>query len=55
MALTVALNPVAWGKLGVKTAVDYLTGMKPGKNVYVKHLLVDSSNASTIKLPPKKK
>ncbi|MBI3089493.1 MAG: substrate-binding domain-containing protein [Candidatus Tectomicrobia bacterium] len=52
MALTVGLNPVDWGKLGVKTAVDYLNGVKPGKNVYIRHLLIDSSNAQSIKLPP---
>ncbi len=55
ISLTVAMNPLAWGKLGVKTAVDYLNGIKPGKDVYIKHVLVDSSNAHKIKLPPKKK
>ena len=44
MALTVVLNPADWGKLGVKTAVEFLNGKKAPKDVYVNHLLVDARN-----------
>lgn len=44
MDLTVALNPVAWGKLGIDTMDAYLKGEKFDKKVYVDHVLVDQSN-----------
>jgi ribose transport system substrate-binding protein len=44
--LTVMLNPVKWGELGVETAHAHLSGKRPdGKAVYVEHVLVDQSNA----------
>ena len=53
MGLTVALNPVAWGNLGIETMDVQLKGKAFDKKVFVKHLLVDSSNVD--KLLPKKK
>jgi len=53
MGLTVALNPVAWGNLGIETMDAQLKGKAFDKKVFVKHLLVDSSNVD--KLLPKKK
>lgn len=42
--LTVDLNPIAWGRLGVDTMVKYLKGDKPSGAVSVEHLLVDKTN-----------
>lgn len=53
MGLTVALNPVAWGNLGMNTMDAQLKGKAFDKKVFVNHLLVDSSNVD--KLLPKKK
>lgn len=45
MDLTVALNPVIWGKLGTDTMHDYLNGKKPAAGkVFVPHVLVDKDN-----------
>jgi ribose transport system substrate-binding protein len=42
--LTVALNPFAWGILGINTMDAYLKGKKFGKRVFVAHVLVDKHN-----------
>lgn len=52
MDLTVALNPVAWGNLGIDTMDAQLKGKKFDKYVYVDHVLVDGSNVD--KFMPKK-
>ncbi len=44
--MTVALNPVAWGMLGIKTAKRVMAGDMPKHGVYLNHLLVDSSNGA---------
>jgi ribose transport system substrate-binding protein len=53
LGLTVELNPVAWGRLGLETMVKYLGGEKPGGQVAIKHVLVDRSNVDQY-LPPAK-
>jgi ribose transport system substrate-binding protein len=53
LGLTVELNPVAWGRLGLETMVKYLGGEKPGGQVAIKHVLVDRSNVDQ-HLPPAK-
>jgi ribose transport system substrate-binding protein len=53
MGLTVALNPVAWGQLGINTMDAQLKGKKFDKKVYIGHVLVDGSNVD--KFLPKKK
>ncbi len=45
MDLTVALNPVAFGNVGVDTMVAYLSGKGFGPKVLVSHVLVDKANA----------
>jgi ribose transport system substrate-binding protein len=50
IGLTVELNPVQWGRLGVDTLDTYLKGGKLDQKVYIKHVLVDSSNIDQ-KLP----
>lgn len=44
MDLTVSLNPVAWGTLGIDTMDAQLKGKKFDKKVFVGHVLVDSTN-----------
>lgn len=51
--LTVELNPVAWGRLGVDTMVNYLKGQKPRDTVAIQHVLVDKTNVDKL-LPPAK-
>jgi ribose transport system substrate-binding protein len=50
MAMTVELNPVEWGRLGVDTLATYLKGDKVSPQVFIKHQLIDSSNVDA-KLP----
>lgn len=54
LGLTVNLNPVAWGRLGVETMVDYLKGTKPTGDVAIKHVLVDAKNVDQFLPPPPK-
>ena len=53
MGLTVALNPVAWGVLGVNTMDAQLRGRKLDRKVYVDHVLVDAANVDRF-LPKKR-
>lgn len=50
IGLTVELNPFQWGRLGVDTLDTYLKGGKVDQKVFIKHVLVDSSNIDQ-KLP----
>jgi ribose transport system substrate-binding protein len=50
MAMTVELNPVEWGRLGVDVVATYLKGDKIEPRVFIKHNLIDSSNVDA-KLP----
>jgi ribose transport system substrate-binding protein len=50
IALTVELNPVAWGRLGVDVLASYLKGEKVEPRVFIHHVLIDSSNIDA-KLP----
>lgn len=52
--MTVVLNPVAWGILGVKTMDAYLKGERTTQKVFIKHILAVKNNAGKY-LPPKKK
>ncbi|HKS18512.1 MAG TPA: substrate-binding domain-containing protein [Bradyrhizobium sp.] len=44
VALTVELNPVKWGNLGVNTMKAYLDGSLPKGPVNVEHMLIDKTN-----------
>lgn len=46
--LTVSLNPLEWGKLGVDTMAGFLKGEKASDRVHVKHLLVDAGNVDAV-------
>jgi ribose transport system substrate-binding protein len=50
MAMTVELNPVEWGRLGVDVLATYLKGDKIEPRVFIKHNLIDSSHVDA-KLP----
>jgi ribose transport system substrate-binding protein len=50
IAMTVELNPVEWGRLGVDTLATYLKGVTVTPQVFIKHELIDSSNIDA-KLP----
>ena len=50
IALTVELNPVEWGRLGVDVLASYLKGEKVAPRVFIHHVLIDSSNIDA-KLP----
>jgi len=44
IGLTVQLNPVAWGRLGVDTMDTIFDGTIPDQEVFIDHRLVDASN-----------
>jgi ribose transport system substrate-binding protein len=50
VAMTVELNPVEWGRLGVDVLATYLKGDKIEPRVFIKHVIIDSSNIDA-KLP----
>jgi ribose transport system substrate-binding protein len=53
--MTVQLNPVAWGRLGVDTIAAYLRGQRPTTpHVLYSHVMIDKSNAAAALPPPAK-
>jgi len=50
LAMTVELNPVEWGRLGVDVLATYLKGDKVDPRVFIKHVIIDSGNIDA-KLP----
>lgn len=44
VTMTVELNPVLWGQLGVDVLAGYLKGEKYKQQVFIKHVLIDSTN-----------
>lgn len=44
LAMTVELNPVLWGRLGVDVLAQYLKGDKLEPQVFIKHVLIDKTN-----------
>jgi len=52
LAMTVELNPVDWGRLGVDVLAGYLKGEKYKQQVFIKHVLIDSKNIGD-KMPKK--
>lgn len=50
LAMTVELNPVLWGRLGVDVLAQYLKGDKVEPRVFIKHVIVDKNNVDS-KLP----
>ncbi len=56
IAMTVELNPVVWGRLGVDVLASYLKGDKVEQKVFIKHVIIDSSNVDKVlaKMAPPK-
>lgn len=54
VAMTVEINPVAWGRLGVDTLDAMLKGRSFEQKVYITHQIIDAANidASLARLPP---
>jgi ribose transport system substrate-binding protein len=50
LAMTVELNPVQWGRLGVDTLAAYLKGEKVEPHVFIRHNIIDKTNIDQ-KLP----
>ncbi len=50
LAMTVELNPVEWGRLGVDVLATYLKGDKVEPRVFIKHVIIDKTNIDA-KLP----
>jgi ribose transport system substrate-binding protein len=50
LAMTVELNPVLWGRLGVDVLATYLKGEKVEPRVFIKHVIIDQTNIDA-KLP----
>src|SRR5262249_43006794 len=44
LALTVELNPLTWGRIGVDRLNDYFKGEKLEKQVFIPHTLIDHTN-----------
>lgn len=44
LGMTIELNPVLWGRLGVDVLASYLKGDKVNPQVFIKHVIIDSSN-----------
>jgi ribose transport system substrate-binding protein len=50
LAMTIELNPVEWGRLGVDVLATFLKGDKVEPRVFIKHIIIDNSNIDS-KLP----
>jgi ribose transport system substrate-binding protein len=50
LAMTIELNPVQWGQLGVDVRASYLKGEKVEPRVFIKHVIIDKTNIDS-KLP----
>jgi ribose transport system substrate-binding protein len=50
LAMTVELNPVEWGRLGVDVLATFLKGDKVEPRVFIKHMIIDATNVDA-KLP----
>jgi ribose transport system substrate-binding protein len=50
LAMTIELNPVLWGRLGVDVLATYLKGEKVEARVFIKHVIIDKTNIDQ-KLP----
>ena len=50
LGMTIELNPVLWGRMGVDILSEYLKGDKVDPRVFIKHVIIDSGNIDE-KLP----
>ena len=56
IAMTIELNPVLWGRLGVDVLATFLKGEKIEPRVFIKHVVIDGSNVDEVlaKMAPPK-
>ena len=56
IAMTIELNPVLWGRLGVGVLATFLKGEKVEPRVFIKHVVIDGSNVDEVlaKMAPPK-
>jgi len=56
IAMTIELNPVLWGRLGVDVLATFLKGEKVEPRVFIKHVVIDGSNVDEVlaKMAPPK-
>jgi ribose transport system substrate-binding protein len=56
IAMTVELNPLLWGRLGVDVLASFLKGDKVEPRVFIKHVVIDGSNVDEVlaKMAPSK-
>ena len=50
LGMTIELNPVLWGRMGVDVLSEYLKGSKVEPRVFIKHVIIDKDNIDQ-KLP----
>jgi ABC-type sugar transport system substrate-binding protein len=50
LGMTIELNPVLWGRMGVDVLSEYLKGSKVEPRVFIKHVIIDKDNVDE-KLP----
>ncbi|HEX9462968.1 MAG TPA: substrate-binding domain-containing protein [Alphaproteobacteria bacterium] len=48
LSMTVELNPVLWGRLGVDVMAGYLKGEKYQQQVFIKHVIIDQGNIDEV-------
>ena len=48
LGMTVELNPVSWGRLGVDVLAAYLEGKKFEQRVFITHLVIDDRNVDEV-------
>ena len=48
LSMTVELNPVLWGRLGVDVLAGYLKGEKYQQQVFIKHVIIDQANIDEV-------
>jgi ribose transport system substrate-binding protein len=48
LGMTVELNAMAWGRLGLDTMVEWLRGNKPKGDVAIQHVLIDANNVDAV-------
>ncbi len=46
LGMTIELNPVIWGRMGVDVLNEYLKGSKVDPRVFIKHVIIDSGNVA---------
>ena len=44
LGMTIELNPVLWGRMGVDVLAQHLKGETVKPQVFIKHVIIDSTN-----------